>query len=413
MKNIKFKIMFVLTFVLCILPIKGYALELTDENTVGYIKCADTTNPDASVDDVTSVKKGDVLLCTYYAGTTVADVSMKLDASEGKYKITNGSYVENPAYILESGSNSGDLRIGSSTFSGDKTQIGYFKIEVSGSSGELKIELGPIKYIGTLDDGSGDTEEDEIDKTIIKKYTIEDSTTEPEPTLSNDATLKKIAISDLSSFKFEKNIVTYLSLKTDKAKINIDSIETNHSSATKKVKLNGEEITSIKNIPLIIGENTIEIIVTAEDGTTTKTYKLNITRKKIASTTPPSTTKSNDSSISSLKINGEKINITNGKYDYTMTVSNSTTSLNLSYTLNNEKASATTSGTNNLVEGDNLVTVEVTAEDGSTSTYKITVTRTIKVPKSGVSYPVSIILLGIIGIAMYIKFKNRSYIKKI
>ncbi len=60
---------------------------------------------------------------------------------------------------------------------------------------------------------------------------------------------------------------------------------------------------------------------------------------------------------------------------YTMTVPNSTTRVNLQYATEDDAATARISGASNLKVGNNEVKVTVTAEDGSTKVYKITVTR--------------------------------------
>ncbi|MDR0819797.1 MAG: DUF4430 domain-containing protein, partial [Oscillospiraceae bacterium] len=61
---------------------------------------------------------------------------------------------------------------------------------------------------------------------------------------------------------------------------------------------------------------------------------------------------------------------------YSATVENSVTSITISATANNSKATVDGAGKKNLNEGENVFTIKVTAEDGKTTkSYKITVTR--------------------------------------
>ena len=61
--------------------------------------------------------------------------------------------------------------------------------------------------------------------------------------------------------------------------------------------------------------------------------------------------------------------------DYTLKVPNDATKINVKAITNDEKSSVKIVGNTDLKVGNNVVTVEVTAEDGSKKTYKITVTR--------------------------------------
>ena len=124
-----------------------------------------------------------------------------------------------------------------------------------------------------------------------------------------------------------------------------------------------------------IGVNVISIKVTAEDGSE-KIYTVNVTRKAATTTTTP--TKSNDNYIKTLNINNGELS---PKFDskvnsYSIIIPYEDNTLDLTYVLNNTKAKASITGNNNLkVVGINVVTIEVTAEDGSIRYYTINVTR--------------------------------------
>ena len=129
-------------------------------------------------------------------------------------------------------------------------------------------------------------------------------------------------------------------------------------------------------IPLAVGGNVITIEVTAEDGSTVKTYKVTITRAAPLST---------DATLSGLTLSG----IDFGAFDsastgYAASVANDVTETTVTPTTNDDGATykvkldgvTYADGTVSLAVGSNVITVEVTAEDGNaTQTYTVTVTR--------------------------------------
>ena len=129
-------------------------------------------------------------------------------------------------------------------------------------------------------------------------------------------------------------------------------------------------------VSLAVGSNVITIKVTAEDGNTVKTYTVTVTRAA-----PPS----NDATLSGLTLSG----IDFGAFDpattgYTASVANDVTQTTVTPTTNDGGAThaiklggvAHADGIIPLAVGGNVITIEVTAEDGnSVKTYTVTVTR--------------------------------------
>ncbi|MDZ7644916.1 MAG: cadherin-like beta sandwich domain-containing protein [Woeseiaceae bacterium] len=129
-------------------------------------------------------------------------------------------------------------------------------------------------------------------------------------------------------------------------------------------------------IDLAVGTTQIDVVVTAEDGTT-KTYRIAVTREA-----------SSDATLSALALSAAALNET---FDpattaYTADVGNDVDSTTVTATANDDAATLeidgtpTDSGTASdpiaLAVGDNAITVTVTAGDGATTeTYTITVTR--------------------------------------
>jgi hypothetical protein len=153
-----------------------------------------------------------------------------------------------------------------------------------------------------------------------------------------------------------------------------------HPSAT--VTVNGAIVESgaaSTPIDLIIGSNTITTVVTAEDGTTKKTYTVAVTREP-----------SHNVDLASLLLSVEPISgllpFNSDRTDYSMRVSNATASIAFTPTVADSTASVTVNGQPvasgaassaiDLAVSSNSIIVEVTAQDGTTTkTYTLTVTR--------------------------------------
>ncbi|MEM7182105.1 MAG: cadherin-like beta sandwich domain-containing protein [Spirochaetota bacterium] len=131
------------------------------------------------------------------------------------------------------------------------------------------------------------------------------------------------------------------------------------------------------SISLSVGTNTITVVVTASDSSTT-TYSVTVTRSSVASS---------DSSLSALVVNSGTLYPTfaSATTSYATTIPNSDASITITPTGNDTSASVTVDGSSvtsgsassgiSLSVGSNTITVVVTAQDSSTTTYTITATR--------------------------------------
>lgn len=181
----------------------------------------------------------------------------------------------------------------------------------------------------------------------INNDSINPNTTNKTEDKNNDSSLKEILIDEESI-----NINDTMEYKTTKETISL-KIMPNDESA--KVEYN-------KIDTLNLGNNIININVTALDGTSSK-YVLIIVREKALGT---------DTSLK-VKIDGEEI--TFEEYRYSIEVKNNVKSLDLDYTLSDEFAKAEIQGNENFVTGKNEVKIIVTAENGDIQEYIITVTK--------------------------------------
>jgi len=117
-----------------------------------------------------------------------------------------------------------------------------------------------------------------------------------------------------------------------------------------------------------VGNNTITITVTAEDGTTTKIYPITVVRAA-----------SNDATLKSLTVSNGDLSpaFAASVIEYTVNVANDVTAITVTGVANHAEARVDGNVTGKtLVVGNNTVAITVTAEDGTTTkTYTVTVVR--------------------------------------
>lgn len=195
------------------------------------------------------------------------------------------------------------------------------------------------------------------------------STEKPEE--SNEKNLKSLTIEGDYKLtpEFDKDVTEYsLSVGSDVESIKIDAEAVDDNA---KVEIIG-------NDKLLEGENTIEIKVTAEDGTV-RTYKINVTKgEEIVST---------DFGLSELSVSGYTLtpNFSTNVYEYKLDIEDETvTSLDVNANSTVEGATVDIAGNNNLKLGENIITILVKSEDGEEIvTYQIVVNVTKKTQENG------------------------------
>jgi gliding motility-associated-like protein len=152
------------------------------------------------------------------------------------------------------------------------------------------------------------------------------------------------------------------------------------SDAGATLTVNGVAITSgntTSAIPLTVGSNIITTVVTAQDGVTTKTYTVTLTRAS-----------SGDATLSNLVVSSGSLTpaFAPGTSSYSESVPNATSGITVTPTTNNATATVKVNGatvssgtpSNNipLNVGSNTITVLVAASNGTaTKTYTLMVTR--------------------------------------
>ncbi len=120
------------------------------------------------------------------------------------------------------------------------------------------------------------------------------------------------------------------------------------------------------------GEKTVATItVTAEDGST-RTYIVNIVKEAAK---PIVYYQSSDNYLKELSIDGYEIDFDKDVTEYKIDVKNNVDSLDIKAIANDWRSTVVITGNENFKVGENVVTITVTAENGSTKEYKIVVNK--------------------------------------
>ena len=199
--------------------------------------------------------------------------------------------------------------------------------------------------------------------------------TPAQPSKSGDATLSALTLSDINIGTFASGTTSYTAQVANSVTETTVSPTVNHSAASYVVKLNG--VTDSDGvISLAAGSNVITVEVTAEDGDITKTYTVTVTRAELSP---------DDATLSALTLSGIDFGtFASGTASYTAEVESSVTETTVTPTVNHSGATYVIKlggvddddGVISLAEGSNVIAIEVTAEDDTTTgTYTVTVTR--------------------------------------
>lgn len=336
-------------------------------------------------------------------------VSTKVQAASANISATKNTATAGDSVSINVSVNAAtwNLKVSGEGISGD-TIVGYDNDgNNTSTSKSFALNTGnpgtyTISLVGDVTDG--ETEENSlinksVTVTVEPKSENTDSSTEkqtPEqkPSKSSNANLSNLVVSpvDFKGFKASKTSGYSVTVKNDVTEVGIKAT-TQDSKA--KVEVSG-------NKNLKVGENTVSIVVTAEDGTK-KTYKVTVNREKETSNTedkeeqvseptaePTSEAIENKDEvlgITSIKLTGiAKNDVTiepnivpefkTDIYEYKVTVPVDIESIEIETKSNIPNANIEVMGNKNLVVGENVITILVKAPEGEQKTYQITVTKT-------------------------------------
>ena len=173
--------------------------------------------------------------------------------------------------------------------------------------------------------------------------------------ISSDATLSEIDINGEPLEGFDPAVNEYFITIPNSVKEMLVEAVANYMAA--KVDITEPE-------QLAVGENVYVITVTAEDGSVAE-YKITVTRLEVDS----------DATLKGLYTDKGEIEFDPNVTEYEIKLENDVTSIAITYEVSSPYARAELLGNSVLVEGDNIYTITVTADDGTVKVYTITVNR--------------------------------------
>jgi hypothetical protein len=196
-------------------------------------------------------------------------------------------------------------------------------------------------------------------KLVAGRHSYLDDRIDFEVKLNGNVTLRSLSVSTGTlSPGFNPDVIVYtVNVPNTVTSINI-AATAEHGSA----KVTGTGTESLK-----VGANVFAVTVTAEDGTTRKTYTVTVNRAASA-----------DATLKTLSISGHALSpvFNSGTAAYTVNVPNTVSSIVIEAAATHDSAKVDGTGTKSLKVGENVFAVTVTAEDGTTrKTYTVTVNR--------------------------------------
>ena len=250
-------------------------------------------------------------------------------------------------------------------------------IEDSSQTATLTINgTGDVTVTAQTEDAATSDTGEEYSKSVSTTIKVEEEKEEEKKEEEKPASSSKSSVATLDNLGITPNDFTGFRRAIESYNVevpkNVDKVNIYAVATDKKADVSG---TGSKNLE--VGKNTFAVKVTAEDGTTTKTYTINITRSNEEA-------KSDDATLSILGLNPKAYDFTGFRRSITtypvdggsVEVENSVKEIYVYGYTNNEKATAKGLGNQSLQEGNNKLEVTVTAEDGKTTkTYVINVKR--------------------------------------
>lgn len=274
------------------------------------------------------------------------------------------------------------------------TSAGTFTVTLSGSATEASDGTSVRDFASKTITVNEKPAETQPEQPATEPEQPSQPTQEPEQpattTKSSEARLRDFGIRPYDFTGFKSNIYEYsVEVPNDVTEVTVYAIPKD-DKATKT----GEGKISLKE-----GDNIAKVVVTAEDGKTTKEYTLTITRTPseqpaenptdtTGETTPtedPNATETPDNTETEDTFGLESLSIKNfsispkfstDEYEYTVGVTEDLSSLEIEAKANKENATVEILGNENLQQGENTITILVTdSETEQTATYQIVVNK--------------------------------------
>lgn len=400
-----------------------------------------------------------IILFSTYSNANVSISNTSLSVNEGETKTVTLTGNNETGTVSVSSSNSA---IATATASSDWIENNSVTITITGKSvGTANIIVNGKTAISNSNDGKDSDYSKTISVNVVKKETSNNSSkpaettqststkkpkteveTQPAKTTeekSNNANLTNIETSpvDFSGFRKNKTSGYSVEVENDADRITINTTKENANTSISLLNTtNGD--TGKSWVYLKEGENVINVTATAEDGKTTKTYTINVTRKAKNDTAEktekqeeeqeePQQEEPEKNTIGLAKLEIENLELdpefNSDVYEYKSTLKENLNKLDIIAIPAKEDANIEITGNENLQEGENIITVIVKGVDeAETVAYQITVNKEPETQVAKVEEPQNnndkikkyAILAGAVGvliiIAIAVVVKNKNNI---
>jgi len=229
----------------------------------------------------------------------------------------------------------------------------------------------------------------------IRTYTLNITRGEDPENSSDDNYLENIQI-DNSTLDFSSEQEEYkITVPYDTDSININTIPSSNKS---KVEISGNE-------NLQVGENTVTIKVTSENGEV-REYRIIVNKKA------KDETLSNNNYLKSLTIENYTINFNKDELKYSIKLKNEE-KLNITALPEDENANVTITGNKDL-KNNSVIKITVTAEDGTKKEYKINIAKELEINHMLIIVVIEgLIIFGIMAFFMFRKRGKNNYEEEI
>lgn len=333
MKKGFLKVFLILSIILMSFPIKANALTFKVE------KSADTVKPNQEV-------------TVYVKATDIGDDSIQYYTINLNYDSTKLDYKSSSSDIATiTVANPIVIKNDKGTISADTTIATFvFSVKSNSKAGDANLTINSSDCTTISGNKISATNTSSMVRVV---------------SLSNDATLSSLKIPNTTlSPKFDKNVTEYTTSITDVTELTVNATPTDSNS---KIMISE----NYKN--LVKGDNEIRVVVTAEDGVTTKTYLIKVTLN--LTPTEEELVKA-DATLSKLEIEKVKIDFSSDVKKYDITVPYEVKKLSIVAEATNPNAIIEMEGKTTLKVGRNTIKINVTSEDSSKKeTYTLNVVR--------------------------------------
>lgn len=322
---------------------------------------------------------------TVNSGDTFS-VSVTSNVSVSAYTVKATGYSGLSFVTSSGGTGAGSTTISDAKASGGMTNLATFQFKAP------NVENDQTFKVTFSASGMGDTNlnpvADSSCSAIItvkakKQATTENSNaaTQPESTTTQTQTKSNVATLSNLGIKGQYDFTGFTPSKTSYSVTvpnDVESVEIYASKGQNGQKISGTGVKQLQE-----GVNAVNVVVTAEDGKTTKTYTVNIERKALEENTEEQTEETQESTtfgLKDLKVEGMELTpeFNTDTYSYTVQLTEDKSSLGLTTIATDEKASIEVNGNEDLKDGENIITIIVKDETGEkTVTYQITVNKTV------------------------------------